>query len=247
MRSRAAGTTRSTTTTRQRLRPYLGRMIGTAGDGVDDARAWRCADWLVRTGAPALLGLRRPRDDGGGAARPAADPRRGERAGGGRSASSRWPSSRPCAAGRRGRRRATRPARRAGGRRSTACAGRRAWRRASRGSTRRGRRCGRPSATACATASPGRPGARRGTPPGRRRGRRSRGRRRRGWRRRSRSLQLSAFELLDDLLPGELLELGGDEPAVEVDCVHAGDRRLPGVHEPVDSGVDVVVGLARIR
>jgi hypothetical protein len=43
--------------TRQRLRPYLGRMIGTAGDGGDDARAWRCADWLVRTGAPALLAL----------------------------------------------------------------------------------------------------------------------------------------------------------------------------------------------
>jgi len=44
-------------TTRQRLRPYLGRMIGTAGDGGDEARAWRCTDWLVRTGAPALLGL----------------------------------------------------------------------------------------------------------------------------------------------------------------------------------------------
>jgi hypothetical protein len=44
-------------TTRQRLRPYLARMIGTAGDGGDDARAWRCADWLVRTGAPALLEL----------------------------------------------------------------------------------------------------------------------------------------------------------------------------------------------
>jgi hypothetical protein len=43
--------------TRQRLRPYLARMIGTAGDGEDDARAWRCADWLVRAGAPALLEL----------------------------------------------------------------------------------------------------------------------------------------------------------------------------------------------
>jgi hypothetical protein len=42
---------------RQRLRPYLARMIGTAGDGFDDARAWRCTDWLVRTGAPALLEL----------------------------------------------------------------------------------------------------------------------------------------------------------------------------------------------
>src|ERR687888_1781198 len=44
-------------TTRQQLRPYLARMIGTAGDGFDDARAWRCTDWLVRTGAPALLEL----------------------------------------------------------------------------------------------------------------------------------------------------------------------------------------------
>jgi hypothetical protein len=42
---------------RQRLRPYLGRMIGTAADGLDEARAWSCADWLVRTGAPALLEL----------------------------------------------------------------------------------------------------------------------------------------------------------------------------------------------
>jgi hypothetical protein len=43
--------------TRQRLRPYLARMIGTAGDGGEELRAWRCADWLVRTGAPALLEL----------------------------------------------------------------------------------------------------------------------------------------------------------------------------------------------
>jgi len=42
---------------RQRLRPYLARMIGTAGDGGDDSRAWCCADWLVRSGAPALLEL----------------------------------------------------------------------------------------------------------------------------------------------------------------------------------------------
>jgi hypothetical protein len=43
--------------TRQRLRPYLARTIGTAGDGGEELRAWRCADWLVRTGAPALLDL----------------------------------------------------------------------------------------------------------------------------------------------------------------------------------------------
>jgi hypothetical protein len=40
---------------RQRLRPYLGRTIGTAGDGLDEWRAWLCADWLVRSCAPALL------------------------------------------------------------------------------------------------------------------------------------------------------------------------------------------------
>src|SRR3954447_19372090 len=44
-------------TTRQRLRPYLGRMIGTAGDGGDEARAWRCTDWLPRPGAPPPLGV----------------------------------------------------------------------------------------------------------------------------------------------------------------------------------------------
>jgi hypothetical protein len=43
--------------TRQRLRPYLARTIGTAGDGGEEPRAWRCADWLVRAGAPALLDL----------------------------------------------------------------------------------------------------------------------------------------------------------------------------------------------
>jgi hypothetical protein len=40
---------------RQRLRPYLGRMIGTAADGLDEQRVWLCADWLVRTCVPALL------------------------------------------------------------------------------------------------------------------------------------------------------------------------------------------------
>jgi hypothetical protein len=40
---------------RQRLRPYLARTIGSAGDGLDERRAWQCADWLVRTCVPALL------------------------------------------------------------------------------------------------------------------------------------------------------------------------------------------------
>ena len=42
---------------RQRLRPYLARTIGTAGDGLDEARAWAAADWLVRSWAPAWLAL----------------------------------------------------------------------------------------------------------------------------------------------------------------------------------------------
>jgi hypothetical protein len=42
---------------RQRLRPYLARTIGTAGDGRDEARAWMAMDWLVRTYAPAWLTL----------------------------------------------------------------------------------------------------------------------------------------------------------------------------------------------
>lgn len=40
---------------RQRLRPYLGRTIGTAGDALDEWRAWLCTDWLVRTCVPAIL------------------------------------------------------------------------------------------------------------------------------------------------------------------------------------------------
>ncbi len=42
---------------RQRLRPYLARTIGTAGDGLDVDRAWLCTDWLVREYAPAFLSL----------------------------------------------------------------------------------------------------------------------------------------------------------------------------------------------
>jgi hypothetical protein len=40
---------------RQRLRPYLVRTIGTAGDGQDPRRAWMALDWLIRTFTPAWL------------------------------------------------------------------------------------------------------------------------------------------------------------------------------------------------
>jgi hypothetical protein len=43
--------------TRQRLRPYLARMIGTAGDGRSLERSWMCFDWLVRVHTPAWLDL----------------------------------------------------------------------------------------------------------------------------------------------------------------------------------------------
>ena len=42
---------------RQRLRPYLGRTIGTADDGLDESRSWMAMDWLIRVYAPAWLGL----------------------------------------------------------------------------------------------------------------------------------------------------------------------------------------------
>jgi hypothetical protein len=42
---------------RQRLRPYLTRTIGTAGDGLDEARAWLAMDWLLRTYVPRWLTL----------------------------------------------------------------------------------------------------------------------------------------------------------------------------------------------
>jgi hypothetical protein len=42
---------------RQRLRPYLTRTIGTAGDGLDEQRAWLAMDWLTRTFAPWWLRL----------------------------------------------------------------------------------------------------------------------------------------------------------------------------------------------
>jgi hypothetical protein len=40
---------------RQLLRPYLARTIGTAGDGLDQARSWMALDWLIRTYAPTWL------------------------------------------------------------------------------------------------------------------------------------------------------------------------------------------------
>ncbi|MBV8987972.1 MAG: hypothetical protein JO372_05350 [Solirubrobacterales bacterium] len=40
---------------RQRLRPYLARTIGTSADGMDVARAWMAMDWLIRTYTPTWL------------------------------------------------------------------------------------------------------------------------------------------------------------------------------------------------
>jgi hypothetical protein len=43
---------------RQRLKPYLARVIGTrASDEVEDRRSWLCADWMVRVHTPAWLEL----------------------------------------------------------------------------------------------------------------------------------------------------------------------------------------------
>lgn len=50
---------------RQRLRPYLARTIGTAGDGLDEARSWMAMDWLVRVYAPAWLAPARLDDAAG--------------------------------------------------------------------------------------------------------------------------------------------------------------------------------------
>ena len=44
---------------RQRLRPYLARTIGTADDGLDEARSWMAMDWLIRTYVPAWLATAR--------------------------------------------------------------------------------------------------------------------------------------------------------------------------------------------
>jgi hypothetical protein len=50
---------------RQRLRPYLARTIGTADDGLDEARSWMAMDWLIRVYTPAWLGLARLTDAAG--------------------------------------------------------------------------------------------------------------------------------------------------------------------------------------
>jgi len=42
---------------RQRLVPFLPRMVGTAGDGQDEARSYLALDWLIRTYVPAFLDL----------------------------------------------------------------------------------------------------------------------------------------------------------------------------------------------
>jgi hypothetical protein len=42
---------------RQRLKPYLPRCAGTAGDGKDELRGWLAADWAVRVAAPTWLEL----------------------------------------------------------------------------------------------------------------------------------------------------------------------------------------------
>jgi hypothetical protein len=44
-------------TDRQRLVPFLPRMVGTAGDGQDEARSYLALDWLIRTYTPAWLDL----------------------------------------------------------------------------------------------------------------------------------------------------------------------------------------------
>jgi|SRR3954470_19879232 len=43
---------------RQKLRPYLARMIGTAGDGLDQQRLYLLADWAVRVILPMGLDAR---------------------------------------------------------------------------------------------------------------------------------------------------------------------------------------------
>ena len=37
------------------MRPFLARTIGTADDGLDEARSWMAMDWLIRDYAPAWL------------------------------------------------------------------------------------------------------------------------------------------------------------------------------------------------
>jgi hypothetical protein len=42
---------------RQRIKPFLPRMVGTAGDGLDETRSYLALDWLIRTYTPAWLDI----------------------------------------------------------------------------------------------------------------------------------------------------------------------------------------------
>ncbi|MGZ4516405.1 MAG: hypothetical protein ACXVXN_00560 [Mycobacteriaceae bacterium] len=42
---------------RQKLKPFLPRMVGTGGDGLDETRSYLALDWLVRTYTPTWLDL----------------------------------------------------------------------------------------------------------------------------------------------------------------------------------------------
>jgi len=42
---------------RQKLKPFIPRIVGTAGDGQDEARSFLALDWLIRTYTPAFLDL----------------------------------------------------------------------------------------------------------------------------------------------------------------------------------------------
>ena len=48
---------------RQKLVPLLPRMVGTNGDGQDEARSYLALDWLIRTYTPAWLDLARWTED----------------------------------------------------------------------------------------------------------------------------------------------------------------------------------------
>ncbi|MEU7904592.1 hypothetical protein [Actinoplanes sp. NPDC049118] len=42
---------------RQELKPLIPRLVGTAGDGLDEARSYLALDWVIRTHVPAWLDL----------------------------------------------------------------------------------------------------------------------------------------------------------------------------------------------
>jgi hypothetical protein len=42
---------------RQQLKPLVPKIVGTAGDGLDEARSYMALDWLIRTYTPAWLDL----------------------------------------------------------------------------------------------------------------------------------------------------------------------------------------------